>query len=77
MTFLVGRRTLLSVLAVWCAGFMAAVPARAAQSAKAFIQTLGEQLVTIVTSPVSLAEKKQKVLPLVQKNVDIDGIGRY
>lgn len=77
MTFLVGRRTLLSVLAVGCAGFMAAVPARAAQSAKAFIQTFGDQLVTIVNSPVSLAEKKQKVLPLVQQNVDIDGIGRY
>ena len=77
MKLLSGRRIVLATLALTCASGLFALPARAADNAKQFIQSFGTQLVTIVNSPVPLPEKKAKVLPLVQKNVDIDGIGRY
>ncbi|MFH7811610.1 MULTISPECIES: phospholipid-binding protein MlaC [Acetobacter] len=77
MKLLSGRRIVLATLALTCASGLFALPARAADNAKQFIQSFGTQLVAIVNSPVPLSEKKIKVLPLVQKNVDIDGIGRY
>ncbi|GAA3678857.1 MULTISPECIES: MlaC/ttg2D family ABC transporter substrate-binding protein [Acetobacter] len=77
MRLLSGRRIVLATLALTCASGLFALPARAADNAKQFIQSFGTQLVAIVNSPVPLSEKKIKVLPLVQKNVDIDGIGRY
>ncbi|GAN71540.1 MlaC/ttg2D family ABC transporter substrate-binding protein [Acetobacter syzygii] len=77
MKLLSGRRIVLATLALTCASGLFALPARAADNAKQFIQSFGNQLVAVVNSPVPLAEKKTKVLPLVQKNVDIDGIGRY
>lgn len=77
MKLLSGRRIVLATLALTCASGLFALPARAADNAKQFIQSFGSQLVAIVNSPIPLTEKKTKVLPLVQKNVDIDGIGRY
>ncbi|AKR48349.1 MULTISPECIES: MlaC/ttg2D family ABC transporter substrate-binding protein [Acetobacter] len=77
MKFLSSRRVVLGAFALLCAGGLFSAPARAAENAKQFIQVFGNQLVAIVNSPIPLAEKKEKVLPLVQKNVDIDGIGRY
>jgi phospholipid transport system substrate-binding protein len=44
---------------------------------KKFIQNFGNVLVSIVDSPISVSEKKQKLVPIVQQNVDIDTIGRY
>lgn len=77
MTFFSGRRLFLGSLALLCAGSLAAAPARAAQNTHQFIENFGKQLVAIVNSPVPLSEKKEKVLPLIQKNVDINAIGRY
>ncbi|WP_061488332.1 MlaC/ttg2D family ABC transporter substrate-binding protein [Acetobacter tropicalis] len=77
MTFLSGRRFLLGAFAMVCAGSLSILPAHAAQNTRLFIQDFGNKLVAIVNSPVSLSEKKERVMPLIQQNVDIDGIGRY
>ncbi|MCG0995240.1 MlaC/ttg2D family ABC transporter substrate-binding protein [Acetobacter indonesiensis] len=77
MKFFSGRRLVLGSLALLCAGGLSIMPAHAAQNTKQFIEGFGKQLVAIVNSPVSLPEKKEKVMPLIQKNVDIDAIGRY
>ncbi|MBB3882896.1 MlaC/ttg2D family ABC transporter substrate-binding protein [Acetobacter oeni] len=52
-------------------------PASAAESATDFVRHLGTQLVGIVNSDLSSSEKKQKVLPLLQSDVDVDAIGRF
>ena len=77
MIFQAGRRIVLGSLALACAGLLVSMPARAAQDPKTFIQTFGNMLVSIVNSPIPLNEKKVKILPLVQQNVDIDAIGRF
>ncbi|MFT9258948.1 MAG: ABC transporter substrate-binding protein [Acetobacter sp.] len=77
MIFKAGRRIVLGSLALACAGLLVSMPARAAQDSKAFVQTFGNTLVSIVNSPIPMSEKKVKILPLVQQNVDIDAIGRY
>ncbi|GAB3591561.1 MlaC/ttg2D family ABC transporter substrate-binding protein [Acetobacter peroxydans] len=77
MTFSASRRGVLGFLAVASIGLAPVSAAWAAQDARTFIQSFGEQLVAIVNSPLSLADKKEKIMPLVSRNVDIDGIGRY
>ncbi|OUI87805.1 toluene transporter [Acetobacter sp. DmW_043] len=77
MKFLPGRRFVLRSASLFMACSLFVAPAWAAQSAKDFVNSLGTQLVTIVNSPISLPEKREKVLPLLQKNVDIDAIARY
>lgn len=77
MIFKAGRRIVLGSLALACAGLLVSMPARAAQDSRAFVQTFGNTLVSIVNSPIPMSEKKVKILPLVQQNVDIDAIGRY
>ncbi|MBS1036313.1 MULTISPECIES: phospholipid-binding protein MlaC [Gluconobacter] len=42
-----------------------------------FVNSFGGQLVSIVNSGKPLGEKKREVLPLLQSNVDIQGIARY
>ncbi|MFT8675882.1 MAG: ABC transporter substrate-binding protein [Acetobacter sp.] len=77
MIFKAGRRIVLGSLALACAALLVSMPARAAQDSRAFVQTFGNTLVSIVNSPIPMSEKKVKILPLVQQNVDIDAIGRY
>lgn len=59
MKLLSGRRIVLATLALTCASGLFALPARAADNAKQFIQSFGTQLVAIVNSPVPLSEKDQ------------------
>lgn len=73
-----GRRTFLGAtlaLSITLAGAFSTV-ARA-DEASAFVKNFGGQLVSIVNSDKSLNEKKQEVLPLIQKNLDIAEIGRF
>ncbi|MBB2202518.1 MlaC/ttg2D family ABC transporter substrate-binding protein [Gluconacetobacter tumulisoli] len=49
----------------------------AAASARSFVTDFGRQLITIVNSDRSLADKKTAILPLLQAHVDMDSIGRY
>lgn len=42
-----------------------------------FVASFGGRLVAIVNSGKPLEEKKKAVLPLLQDNVDVAGIGRY
>ncbi|KXV24071.1 MlaC/ttg2D family ABC transporter substrate-binding protein [Gluconobacter japonicus] len=68
------RRALFGALAVtltFGAGVAHANPATD------FVNSFGGQLVSIVNSSKPLAEKKREVLPLLQSNVDIQGIARY
>lgn len=66
-------------LAAATAALHVAAPARAAsaQEARAFVSTFGQQLIAIVNSDRTLAEKKTAILPLLQEHVDMDAIGRY
>jgi len=51
--------------------------AQSADAAKSFIGDFGGKLVGIVNSPESIDEKKKQVLPLLQQNVDVTGIGKF
>ncbi|MEW9274003.1 MlaC/ttg2D family ABC transporter substrate-binding protein [Gluconobacter oxydans] len=48
-----------------------------ASTATDFVNSFGGRLAAVVNSGKSLDEKKKEVLPLLQENVDITGIGRY
>ncbi|MCQ8239661.1 MlaC/ttg2D family ABC transporter substrate-binding protein [Rhizosaccharibacter radicis] len=58
---------------------LAPVRAAAAQGADAtsFVRSLGDRLVSVVNSDSSTAEKKTQIQPLIDQNVDVDGIGRF
>ena len=51
-------------------------PADSAQ-ATSFVQSLGGQLVAVVNAPGTVAEKKAKIAPLIEQDVDVDGIARF
>ena len=53
-----------------------AAPADPAQ-ATALVQALGSQLVAVVNGPGTLADKQARIAPLVERDVDVDGIGRF
>lgn len=48
-----------------------------ASEATNFVKTFGGELVEIINSDAPLDEKKQKVLPLLQRNVDIPEIAKF
>lgn len=48
-----------------------------AAQATSFVRNLGEQLVAVVNGPGTLDEKQAKVAPLVERDVDVDGIARF
>ena len=80
MTFLINRRivaTLISIFALEGVLLFFTPPSWANNNTRFFIQNFGNHLVTIIDSPVSIPEKKQKLIPLVQQNVDFNAIGRY
>ncbi|WP_236646447.1 MlaC/ttg2D family ABC transporter substrate-binding protein [Aristophania vespae] len=67
------RRTVLGVI-----GALSLVPSLAfATPATDFVASFGSQLTQILDSSDSLKQKREKILPLLQKNVDIAAIGRY
>lgn len=67
------RRTILGT-----ACLLGLVPGLAAASpATDFVTSFGDQLTHVLNSNMSTAQKRQEILPLLRKNVDIPGIGRY
>ncbi|MBS1062571.1 MlaC/ttg2D family ABC transporter substrate-binding protein [Gluconobacter wancherniae] len=48
-----------------------------ASPATDFVTSFGNKLVAVVNSSTPLDQKKKEVLPLLQQNVDVSGIGRY
>ncbi|EHH67864.1 MlaC/ttg2D family ABC transporter substrate-binding protein [Gluconobacter morbifer] len=68
------RRTILGVFA---AALMAGTGVAHANTATDFVNSFGTKLATIINSSKPLEEKRREVLPLLQQNVDIAGIGRY
>ena len=51
--------------------------AQGADGATAFVMAFGERLTAIVNGPGSYEEKKQRLAPLIEHDVDIDGIARF
>lgn len=47
------------------------------KDASHFVSDFGGQVVAVVNSDQSIAAKRKAILPLVQKNVDIEAIGRF
>ena len=52
-------------------------PAQAQTADAEFVRTLGAKLTTVVNGPGDAADKKAQVLPLLNQDVDVDGIGRF
>ncbi|NHN89151.1 MlaC/ttg2D family ABC transporter substrate-binding protein [Acetobacter conturbans] len=71
------RRLLLGTVTTLGLMLSVAQPAAAAESASAFVHQLGDRLVAIVNSDLPAAQKKEKVLPILQQDVDVDAIGRF
>lgn len=70
------------LIALGAAGLIAALPPALAQGAGAaqatsLVQTLGSQLVAIVNGSGTTAEKQVRVAPLIERDVDVDGIARF
>ncbi len=71
------RRHLLTLTAAAATAFV--VPRAWAQSfdATSFVVSLGNSLTQIVNSPGAYEDKKQRLVPLIEKDVDVDGIARF
>ena len=80
MLTLMTRRQALALLGAGCAAVAAArfSPVHAQEAGDAaFVRRLSERLVAVINGSGSLAEKRQQILPLVDQNVDVDGIARF
>ena len=74
------RRNVLVLLGAGCAAVLTArfTPAMAQESRDtAFVRQLSEKMIAIINGPGSMAEKRQQILPLIDQNVDVDGIARF
>lgn len=72
----VSRRLLLGAAAALSLG-PAAARAQGAGGDGAFIEQLGNQLVTTVNGPGSIEQKKAALLPLIERSVAVDEIARF
>ena len=52
-------------------------PARAESADVAFVHQFGDKLVAVINGSGSAAEKRQQIQPLIDQNVDVDGIARF
>jgi phospholipid transport system substrate-binding protein len=80
MLTLMTRRRALALLGAGCATILTQrfPPAFAQHSgAVAFVRQLSEKIIAVINGPGSLAEKRERILPLIDQNVDVDGIGRF
>ncbi len=79
MLTLMTRRKLAGLLAAGVAVLASGTsPALAADSTSSgFVRQLSEKLIAVINGSGSLAEKRQQILPLIDENVDVDGIGRF
>ncbi|NLI28106.1 MAG: ABC transporter substrate-binding protein [Acetobacter sp.] len=71
------RRRLLPAVVTGLLVLITGTKANAAPSAADFVRNLGNQLVTIVNNDSPTAQKKEQILPILQKGVDVDAIGRF
>jgi len=55
----------------------AAAQAQGSQADIAFVRSVAGQITSILNAPGSLADKRAKILPLIDQNVDVNGIGRF
>ena len=76
---MLSRRVLLaSAAAALVLGSLPGPGARAqGNGAASFVEGFGTQLVAVVNGDGSLAEKEQRVRPLIDKAVDVDAIARF
>ncbi|HYZ62504.1 MAG TPA: ABC transporter substrate-binding protein [Acetobacteraceae bacterium] len=73
------RRAFL-VTSVAAVSLFAAGPSAWAQSAADatnFVVNLGNNMAAVVNGPGSLEQKKQRMQPLIEQSVDVDGIARF
>lgn len=72
---MLNRRLLLAMTGT----VLAAVPVRAqtAPDATRFIVDLGNRLVAIINGPGAIADKRERIRPLVEQAADIQGIARF
>ncbi len=74
------RRNLLVLLGAGCAAVVASrfSPVMAQDSRDVtFVRQLSDKLIAIINGSGSMAEKRQQILPLIDQNVDVDGIARF
>ena len=64
------------LIAAACVLGLAAQPVRA-QDATGFVRGFGDRLVAVVNGDGSLAEKQQRIRPLIDQAVDVDAIARF
>ncbi|TLU72317.1 ABC transporter substrate-binding protein [Lichenicoccus roseus] len=68
---------LAGAVALCCGMAMAGTPARAESADVAFVHQFGDKLVAVINGPGSAAEKRQQIQPLIDRNVDVDGIAKF
>jgi phospholipid transport system substrate-binding protein len=72
------RRTILPLIAACLlAGLPLAARAQSAEQATQFVQSVGQQLVSIVNGPGSDAQKSAALTRIIDSTVDVDGVGRF
>ena len=71
------RRAFLFVSAAAIAVLATRVPASAETNAADFVQNFGKHLTDVVNGDAALAEKQQRLRPLIDADVDVDAIARF
>ena len=74
------RRTLLGLLVLAPAAFVAPPPARAetdTAQAAAFIKQTGQEMATLIGGAPTAAEKRRRMQPFLDRVVDVDGVARF
>ena len=73
------RRSTLALPALMLPGLLLPGQAHAqgVQGATAFVTSFGETLTAIINGPGSYEEKKRRLAPVIEQDVDVDGIARF
>lgn len=74
------RRSAMVLLGAGCASVLTArfSPLLAQDNGDAaFVRSLSEKMIAIINGSGSMEEKRQQILPLIDQNVDVDGIARF
>ncbi len=68
---------LAALVAAPLASAQAQMQAASPQAAATFIQSAGSELARVVSGAESVAAKRQRLLPFLDRTVDVDGIARF
>jgi len=71
------RRAFVLAMMVAASGSVTSSAFAQGQSARDFVQHFGDELVAVINSKASAADKRAALVPLIQENIDVDAIGRY